>query len=76
MRGKYIKCISSKCDGSGGAAFILGAAGAIFHFYFIFDKHHVSKQNSCRWDAAFMGLFYLPLSHKKDARLIWVKVAE
>ena len=20
-----------------------------------------------------MGLFYLPMSHKKDARLIWVK---
>ena len=22
-----------------------------------------------------LGLFYLPMSHKKDARLIWVKVA-
>ena len=31
----------------------LGASGVIFHFYFIFDKIHLSKQNSPRWDAAF-----------------------
>ena len=36
-----------------------------------------SKQNSPRWDTAFcsvtyLGLFCLPMSHKKDARLIWV----
>ena len=24
--------------------------------------------------ASHLGLFYLPLSHKKEARLIWVKV--
>ena len=37
----------------------------LFHFL---DEIPYSKQNSPRWDAA-LGLFYLPLSHKKDARL-------
>ena len=59
------------------STFILGAS-KFFHFQFIFQ---VSKQNSPRWDAAFcgvknaashLGLFCLPMSHKKDARLIWV----
>ena len=30
----------------------------------------MSKQNSPKLD---LGLFCLPMSHKKDARLIWVK---
>ena len=52
---------------------ILGASGVISHFHFIFDESHLSKQNSPRWDATFCGdtsgLFCLPVSHKKDARL-------
>ena len=43
----------------------------IFIFISFFDEIHVSKQNSPRWDAP--GLFCLPMSHKKDAKLIWVK---
>ena len=46
--------------------------------YNYFDGNLVSKQNSPRWDAAFCGinlkLFCLPMSHKKDARLIWVNL--
>ena len=54
-----------------------GTAGVIIHFNSFFDENHVSKQNSPRWDAAFCGvtpegLFCLPMSHNKDARLIWV----
>ena len=40
-----------------------------------FDDFPVSKQNSLRWDAAFvasqLGLYCLPVSHKKDGRLIF-----
>ena len=49
----------------------------MFSFLFsIFDENHDNKKNSPRWDAAFcgvtVGLFCLPMSHKKDARLITV----
>ena len=57
------------------STFILGALGVIFHFFTLFDEIHVhvSKQNSPRWDAAsYLGLLCLPMSHKKDVRLIWV----
>ena len=55
----------------------LGASGVIFNFYLIFDEVFLSKQNSPRWDAAFcdenaasdLGLYCLPMSHKRDARL-------
>ena len=50
-------------------------------FISFFNEIHKSKQNSTRWDAAdgatrFAAshlLLYFPMSHKKDARLIWVK---
>ena len=55
----------------------LGASVTIFHFYYILDEFPLSKQNSLRWDATFaashLGLFCLPMYHKKEARLIWVK---
>ena len=39
-----------------------------------FNKIFVSKQNSPRFAASHLDPFYLPMSHKKDARLIiWVK---
>ena len=51
----------------------LGASGVFF------NEIPVSKQNtenSSRWDTVFCGitsvLFCLPMSHKKDDRLIWV----
>ena len=54
---------------------LLGASGEIL--FFIFDEIRVSKLNSPRWDAALesrvLGLFCLSMSHKKDARHIWVK---
>ena len=41
-----------------------------------FDEIHVSKQNRSdgtpRFVASHLGLFCLPMSHKKDDRLIWV----
>ena len=45
----------------------LGASGVTFQFYSIFDEIHVSKQKKTQ-----MGLFCLHMSHKKEARLIWV----
>ena len=47
----------------------------MFHFIFIsfFDEIHKSKQNSPdgtpRSAASHLGLFCLPMSHKKDAML-------
>ena len=36
---------------------ILGAFGAILHFYFtFFDENQVSKQKSPRWDTPFCGV--------------------
>ena len=52
---------------------ILGAPGVIIFISF-FDEIHVSKLNSPRWDAAlcgvpyaasYLGLFCLPVFHKK-----------
>ena len=44
-------------------------------FISFFDGFSLSKQNSPRWKAAFkaaashLGLYCLPMSHKRDARL-------
>ena len=60
----------------------LGAYRVVFFsFVFnIFDDNPISKQNSPRWDGAFavshLGLFCLPMSLKKDAKLMWVKVCQ
>ena len=64
---------------------ILGASGLILKFNSIFfEEIPLSKQNSPRWDAtelgrhrtgtprsaaSHLGLFCLPMSHKRDARL-------
>ena len=48
---------------------LLGASGVILKFYSVFDVNSLSKQNSPRWDAAHLGLFCLPMSHKRDTRL-------
>ena len=48
-----------------------------FLFYF-FDENHVNKQiapdGTLRFAASHLGLFCLPMSNKKDARLIWVNL--
>ena len=57
-----------------------GNRSFFFFFFFFFsflDEIHVSKQNSPRWDAAAFcgvtsGAILLPMSHKKDAGLIWI----
>ena len=47
-----------------------GVTGVILNFIQFFDENVLSKQNSPRWDAAWhLGLFCLPMSHKRDARL-------
>ena len=53
----------------------LGPLCVILNFYSIFDEISLSKQNSPRWDAAasHLGLYCLPMSHKRDARLKLVK---
>ena len=57
---------------------ILGLLGGICHFHFIFKKK-ICKQTgepdqTPRLAASDLVLHCLPMSHKKDARLIWVKI--
>ena len=50
--------------------------GGIFHFYSIFDRNFCKQtvENLIRRRRmSEPGLHYLPMSHKKDARLMWVK---
>ena len=58
--------------------FILGASGVIFILFRFLRNFLVSKQISSdgapRFAASHLGLFCLSMSHKKDPRLIWVKV--
>ena len=59
------------------STFILGAMGVVFHFYFIFlmkiiKANRIAPDGTPRFAASHLGLFCLPMSHKKDARLIWV----
>ena len=55
----------------------VGVSRTIVPLVSFFDENHVGKYNSPKWDVAFCGvtsgLFYLPMSHKKNARLLWVK---
>ena len=50
---------------------ILGLLGDIFPFYSL-KETSVSKQWKTWSDPPFCGVWCLPMSHKKDARLIWV----
>ena len=52
----------------------------LLYFIPFFDEIPLSKQDSPRWDAANCGvtsgaIYCLPVSHKKDVRLIRVKFA-
>ena len=47
--------------------------GAIFHLYPNFDRIFCNPDQMPHFVASDFGLHYLPKSHKKDARLIWVK---
>ena len=55
---------------------VLVASGVIFHFYFIFVEflraNRIAPDGTPRFAASHLGQLCLPMSHKKDARLIWV----
>ena len=55
----------------------LGTSSVILIFYFIFrgnfSKQTIAPDGTPQNAASHLGLFCLPMSHKKDARLIRVK---
>ena len=59
------------------STFVFRALRVVFHLCFIF-RRKLSKANPIapdgmpRFAASHLGLFCLPMSHKKHARLIWV----
>ena len=47
----------------------------LFHFSMkILLANRIAPDGTPRLAASHLGLFCLPMSHKKDARLIWVKI--
>ena len=58
-----------------GSTFIIRDVRSILSFSFhFFDKNHVRvpPDGMPRPAVSHLGLFNLPISHKKDVRLIWV----
>ena len=51
----------------------LGATGIIFHFSMkiMLQANRIAPYGTPRFAASHLGLFCLPMSHKKDARLIY-----
>ena len=53
----------------------LGTSGVFFIFISFFDEfmsaNRIAPDGAPRFAASHLGLFCLPLSHKKDARLIY-----
>ena len=46
----------------------------LFNFFMkIMSANRIAPDGTPRFAASHLGLFCLPMSHKKDARLIWVK---
>ena len=46
----------------------------LFHFSMnIMSANRIAPDGTPRFAASHLGLFCFPISHKKDARLIWVK---
>ena len=56
---------------------ILGVVGDIFHYSKILIEHSVSNcedpDQTPQFVVSDLGLHCLPMSHVKDARLIWIK---
>ena len=50
-----------------------GLLGGIFHFYSNFKRTLCKQTVETRSAASDLGLHCLPMSHKKDVRLIWFK---
>ena len=56
------------------STFILRDTGCIFHFSIqIMKANRKAPDGTPRFAVSHLGLFCLPMSHKKDTRLIWVK---
>ena len=58
----------------------LGVSGLLFHFYSIVNRYSClanseDPDQTPRSGASDLGLHCLPMSHKWDARLIWVNVS-
>ena len=53
---------------------ILGLLDGIFHVYSKFKRTSVCKHQTPLFAASDLVLHYLPMSNKKDTRLIWVNV--
>ena len=46
----------------------------LFHFLMkILSANRIAPDGTPRFATSHLGLFCLPMSHKKDARLIWVE---
>ena len=56
--------------------FIRRSFSFLFHFSMEFMKaNRIARDGTPRLAASHLGLFCLPMSHKKEARLIWVNIA-
>ena len=51
----------------------LGSAGVLFLSMKFMKANRIAPDGTPRFAASHLGLFCLLMSHKKDARLIWVK---
>ena len=61
------------------STFILRGTGSdfssLFHFSMKFmSANRIALEETPRFAASHLGLFCLPMSNKKDARLIWINV--
>ena len=51
----------------------LGTSGVNFHFSMkIMSANRIAPDGTPRFAASHQGLLCLPMSHKKDARFIWI----
>ena len=55
------------------SSFVLRGIGSNFSFYFIFRRKSCKQVEWPQMGRCVLRLYILPISHKKDARLIWVK---
>ena len=61
------------------STFVLGASGVFFFMLISFlmkflKANRIAPDGTPRFAASLLGLFCLPMSHKKDASLIWVNL--
>ena len=63
------------------STFIFRGIGSVFFFSFLFhfsmkfvSANRIAPDGTPRFAASHLGLFCLHMSHKKDARLIWVNL--